>query len=302
MTKEQVTFIGIMDEFRNGDTQKAKSQAVEIIDQYIWSLLHKHYQTYVSYHEDMYNEAVCGILENMNKYLPEKAVPITFFRPHIIHCLAKYVNENVHHTSAHYATMQKKVKLAEEKLKAAGETIEVSKICAITELSSSDVNKVNARRGFTEQKSYGNNPNDIYMDSNLVNTSESPEQTYIKREMSEALKNAFKTLDETEVQVVTMLMSDSKVSYASVGREMGMNPDAVKRIYNNAVLCLRDDSNLAALFHDNIHTASTAAIQNEIQFNPTESTEKMLDTIEFLNDDEPTKEVKEQETQLEFIR
>ena len=70
---------------------------------YIWNLIHKNYETYKVYHEDLFQCGALGIVKALaeHEYDPMQAAPTTFFQPYIAHELYQYTAVFVHRKTSH---------------------------------------------------------------------------------------------------------------------------------------------------------------------------------------------------------
>ncbi len=110
-TKERL--LDIMERYHSNDCNlkdKAQTDMLGILSPYILGIINTKYETYKEDHlEDMLAHAYEGVLMGMKTYDPEKGTPTTWFKKFILGGIFDYIYSQVHHTTSHYSSAQKKV-------------------------------------------------------------------------------------------------------------------------------------------------------------------------------------------------
>lgn len=96
----------IMEAYHSGDKvleRVATDSAIANLDQFIWKKLWSWYSSYMQKHkDDLYNEAVIGILEGMKNFDLTKGQPTTHFNHYIKQQTHAFISEQVNGASGYY--------------------------------------------------------------------------------------------------------------------------------------------------------------------------------------------------------
>ncbi len=172
--------------------------AIDLLDQFIWSTIWKHYPTYVSnYKEELYQEGVCGVLEGMKNFDLNKGKPTTHFYSYIIDCMSTFIAKHVKGTKSSYYL--KKIGVVVdciEKFEAEGIPYNAESIAAATNLSLETVEMCIAiKQGTDSQISYDSEEYTTAQGSQQI--SQSAEDAYFDTTHYEVLEQAMNQIDET---------------------------------------------------------------------------------------------------------
>ena len=90
----------------------AKEQMIDKLQQFIYYVIERRFNTFKKYSKDLFQEGVIGILKGIDSYNPQKGKPTTYFYIYILHEMTEFINENINKTTSHYAANIVKVKKA----------------------------------------------------------------------------------------------------------------------------------------------------------------------------------------------
>lgn len=152
---------------------------------FIGTVITNHFSTYKSkYYEEMIHEAWIGIMENIDKYDPERSMLTTWANYQIIHQISIFVNTISNNTSTHHSLRMKEVKNCIEAFKKRGQTPTVSDISNYTGISVRCVEEEMNRINFTMTCSLESCPVES---PSFTDIGQNPETLYVKNDLTERL-------------------------------------------------------------------------------------------------------------------
>ena len=117
---------------------KKKENNEKIVEQYsdyIYSIIHKDYSTFIHEIDELYQCGVSGLLSGYQKYDSDKGEVTTFCTPFIRHEMNNQVRFAMKESSGYYYSTHKKVEDAKRKFEELGQTATIEKIMNETDLS-----------------------------------------------------------------------------------------------------------------------------------------------------------------------
>lgn len=281
----QEQFKKFMPGYHSGDPQKkaeAAEKAIELLKDFIWSILNQKYGSYKKEHEDMFQECVIGVLSNLGKYDPEKSMPTTFFYVIVVNKIVAYINSNIRKTTQHYAYNIREVEKAKRKLESKGAKITEKDIAIEAGLSLETVS-----RSIKES----NNASSVDLDKvdyldELNRNLPTPEEEFLKTEKAEALYNGIKNLESEEREVIVLRfgIDGEPMSYKDISNNLGIPVEKVRRFQYSGIRKLRKEKDLRNLFHDNFIKAENILNSTDIAIVPEAAADIMMQDLEGLED------------------
>lgn len=278
MTREQLLFVDIMKEYNEGNRQKAMSDAVEVLDAYIYSFIRGKYPTQTSHYEDMYHEGVRGIVMHLGEYNPYLATPTTFFSKHILHETQAYYDLMISGTKTHQASQVRKVRRAIRELESRGLPGTIEDIAVLTEMN---VEQVEMSLNEIHSSNLYYYDADDTLEPIITEWNVSPEQKYVEKEKKEALYLALGRLDELESKIIILHygLGCEQISYVDIAKKLNVSLDKVKKSANLALIKLKRDDGISHLNANRQHSENIIG-ENYVELIPVSKSEELMDALE----------------------
>lgn len=214
----------------------AKNRLYDELIGFIGETINNHFSTYKSkYYEEMIHEAWIGIMENIDKYDPERSMPTTWANYQIIHQISIFVNTISNNASTHHSLRMKEVKNCIEAYKKRGQTPTVSDISNYTGISVRCVEEEMSRINFTMTCSLESCPVESPSFSDI---GQNPETLYVKNDLTERLYKAIDELHPVERDVIKYhfgLIDDEIMSATKIAKKIGITRLEVQTALSHAL-------------------------------------------------------------------
>lgn len=249
----------LMHRYHNGtreDQNEVKEIIIEDLDRFIKSIISEKYSSFMKDHFlEMYDESVLAIIEELDKYDPEKyeTLPTTFFRCRIFNKLSAFLNRECYHTTKYYGKQLRMVREAIQEFEKDHRTYDVWTISNMTGLSVKIVQEALEELHRKEQE--GSYLYDTDYDKNLQ-FAESPEEQCIRNELVECLQQALNELDELDqILVYEKYCLDREDSIANLQKlHPDMKYEEIRARISRALRKLKNNIKLSQLCHgENYH-------------------------------------------------
>ena len=268
----------------------ANSKMIDKISMFIYYIIERKFGTFKLHTKDLYQEGCLGVLKGMENYNPKKGKPTTYFGIYIIHEMTEYINLNINKTTSHYSANIIKVKKAINHFEREGREWTVKDIAQETGISAETITQALNIMSSADEVHYDTVD---YLDSKMSKTFDSPEDTVLKNETTEIIKNAMNSvLTEDEANVIRLkygLDGEEELSYKNISARLGIQIDKVKKLKNTA---LRKLSNSKAIKDSFGYLKKTKKVLNEsmVGIVPIKAAEEMMAELdEVFAEEESTK-------------
>lgn len=229
----------------------AKEQMIDKLQQFIYYVIERRFNTFKKYSKDLFQEGVIGILKGIDSYNPQKGKPTTYFYIYILHEMTEFINENINKTTSHYAANIVKVKKAIGKFEHAGREWNVKDIAQETGISAETIIQSIKIMECSDELHYDSYDSPEYLDNKMSQNYLSPEEEYLKNEATETILKAIDNLPEDERNVIKLKYGfdgGNGMSYKNIANALGIQIDKAKKLNSSALRHLRNSKALGQNF------------------------------------------------------
>lgn len=235
------TYMELVDTYKEGMTimKNSKEKMIEKLDMFVYYIIGRNFSTFKKFTKDLYQEGILGILKGFDAYNPEKSKPTTYFYIYIVHEMTEFVNLNVNKTTSHYAANIVKVKKAINHFEKAGRDWTIKDIAQETGISAETITQALNIMESSNEMHYETTD---YLDAQISKRNPSPEEEYIKNEISQMLQDSIDTLDINEANVIRLkygLSGEEPMSYKNIAARLGIQIDKIKKYHSAGIRKLR---------------------------------------------------------------
>lgn len=260
---------------------KAKEYAVMNYEQYIYSIMHQYYPSYVDkYFEELYQCGVIGILNALKKYDEEKGKFTTYSRVFIIHEMEAQINFNHNDTSVHYNNIQKKIKNAIKDIEEQNCEVSIAAISMMTELKPEVVKR---------EMEYMERTKFVYIDSEseieqIHDYRESPEELSIINENSKALQEALESLPQ-EMKEIVWKKFVLEMNNEEIAAQYNTTVGKIKTIFQRGIKQIKEEPKIRYTFSDRLSEAEREMLKYTSFIKPTMKNveERLEETMAIMN-------------------
>lgn len=240
-------FVKIMEYYHSDSEWKnnqARERACELMQNFIYSIIHKRYRTYThQYWSDLCQAGYIGVLTALEKYDPEKGKPSTYFYRHIIHEMQAFIDQEVNKMTPHYSANTRKVDKAIASFEANGTPYTQVDIAIQTNLSVETVNKVLSMKN-SRQEVHSDAMPVSCLEAKLENhDTKTPEEELLEKEKYATLYEAMdEILTSEEKKVIAYsigLYGYKTLSNKAIAEKLHMPIDKVRKLYSSTLKKLR---------------------------------------------------------------
>ncbi len=252
----------------------------------ISAVIKKYFNSYLNGKNDifdeLYQQGVCGLMNGLKAYNPDKAALSTFIYPYIVHEMKEYIDKQCKGVTSHYASNQAKINAAIAEFESQGKTYTAIDISQKTGLKPESVSKALRIEQCSNLVYY---EDDDFLDAQFSEHFDSPEKQYIEGEKRTAIAQALHRLTHEQEVVIRMKMGfeGSRMSFREISSIMGKTPDELKKIYNDGLRELRGKTELTRMFPDYLKRNKSLLDRNVLAVVPkgyAETEMEMLMTME----------------------
>lgn len=237
----------------------------------ISAVIKKYFNSYLNgkndIFEELYQQGVCGLMNGLKAYNPDKAALSTFIYPYIVHEMKEYIDKQCKGVTSHYASNQAKINAAIAEFESQGKSYTAIDISQKTGLKPESVSKALRIEQCSNLVYY---EDDDFLDAQFSEHFDSPEKQYIENEKRTAIAKALHRLTEEQECVIRMRMGfdGSRMSFREISVVMGKTPDELKKIYNDGIRDLRGKQELTKMFPDYLKRSKSLLDKNIIPIVP----------------------------------
>lgn len=234
-------YMELVNTYKEGMTimKNSKEKMIEKLDMFVYYIIGRNFSTFKKFTKDLYQEGILGILKGFDAYNPEKSKPTTYFYIYIVHEMTEFVNLNVNKTTSHYAANIVKVKKAINHFEKAGRDWTIKDIAQETGISAETITQALNIMESSNEMHYETTD---YLDAQISKRNPSPEEEYIKNEISKMLQDSIDTLDINEANVIRLkygLSGEEPMSYKNIAARLGIQIDKIKKYHSAGIRKLR---------------------------------------------------------------
>lgn len=234
-------YMELVNTYKEGMTimKNSKEKMIEKLDMFVYYIIGRNFSTFKKFTKDLYQEGILGILKGFDAYNPEKSKPTTYFYIYIVHEITEFVNLNVNKTTSHYAANIVKVKKAINHFEKAGRDWTIKDIAQETGISAETITQALNIMESSNEMHYETTD---YLDAQISKRNPSPEEEYIKNEISQMLQDSIDTLDINEANVIRLkygLSGEEPMSYKNIAARLGIQIDKIKKYHSAGIRKLR---------------------------------------------------------------
>ena len=234
-------YLELVNTYKEGMTimKNSKEKMIEKLDMFVYYIIGRNFSTFKRFTKDLYQEGILGILKGFDAYNPEKSKPTTYFYIYIVHEMTEFVNLNVNKTTSHYAANIVKVKKAINHFEKAGRDWTIKDIAQETGISAETITQALNIMESSNEMHYETTD---YLDAQISKRNPSPEEEYIKNEISQMLQDSIDTLDINEANVIRLkygLSGEEPMSYKNIAARLGIQIDKIKKYHSAGIRKLR---------------------------------------------------------------
>lgn len=234
-------YMELVNTYKEGMTimKNSKEKMIEKLDMFVYYIIGRNFSTFKKFTKDLYQEGILGILKGFDAYNPEKSKPTTYFYIYIVHEMTEFVNLNVNKTTSHYAANIVKVKKAINHFEKAGRDWTIKDIAQETGISAETITQALNIMESSNEMHYETTD---YLDAQISKRNPSPEEEYIKNEISQMLQDSINTLDINEANVIRLkygLSGEEPMSYKNIAARLGIQIDKIKKYHSAGIRKLR---------------------------------------------------------------
>lgn len=226
----------------------AKADMIEKLDMFVYYIIGKKFATFKRYTKDLYQEGVVGILKGIDTFDPEKGKATTYFYTYILHEMTEFVNTNINKTTSHYSANIVKVKKAINHFERDGRDWTITDLAQETGISAETIAQA---LNIMESANEIHYDTPDYLDVHTSENFSSPEDEYLKKEISRILQEAIDSLSADEANVVRLkfgLTGEEPMSYKNISNRLGIQIDRVKKLNSSAIRKLKGNKIISGNF------------------------------------------------------
>lgn len=256
MTKEQMEFIPIMEDYHSSDPvkqQTAKNMAIDKLYRYIHSIRATRFSHFADLYEDLIQAGVSAVLSHLEHYDVNMTAPSTYFTPHIIHDMKRAI-QDAYGRPEYYNKKASEIKQAAEKIEAHGKQATLYNLSVETGY---DIRRIK------KTLEIANSANLKYIDDDgetikLSGKIDGPERQLVQLEeqkaVSEAIKNNL-TPEEQKIIYERFFAKDNGVtSFTAIKEKYNyVTTKEVKSKYNSAIKKLKHCREITKEFGERTH-------------------------------------------------
>lgn len=261
--------------------KKGKEEMVAKLDMFIYYVIERQFNTFKKYTRDLYQEGVVGILKGIDTYKPQKSKPTTFFYIYIVHEMTEFINLNINKTTSHYSANIIKVKKAINHFEREGREWTIKDIAQETGISAETIAQAINIMEVSNEVHYDTVD---YLDSQMSQRSQSPEEEFFKEETSRMIQAAIDTLPKDEADVIRLkygLSGEEPLSYKNISSRLGIQIDKVKKLNSSGLRKLKRSKIISGNFK-NLQREEKALNSSLIGVIPLADADKMMDDLDAL--------------------
>lgn len=237
----------------------------------ISAVIKKYFNSYLNGKNDifdeLYQQGVCGLMNGLKAYNPDKAALSTFIYPYIVHEMKEYIDKQCKGVTSHYASNQAKINAAIAEFESQGKTYTAIDISQKTGLKPESVSKAMKIEQCSNLVYY---EDDDFLDAQFSEHFDSPEKQYIEREKRTAIAEALGRLPREQEIVIRLKLGfeGNKMSFREIATITGKTPDELKKTYNDGIRELRGKQELTKMFPDYLKRSKNLLDKNIIPIVP----------------------------------
>ena len=248
------------------ESQEARDALFNEIAPFIGHIINKKYPSFLSHYEELFQEGALAVMENIDKYDPEKGAMTTFFAPRIRDRISLIINSNINKTNKYYSKKIRLVKEAQAYFEAKGITPTVNDIHIRTNLSMKSVAETieHIRR---VDMSYSSEVEPVALEEKPAK--DTPEKILLEKERTNILSAALLCLPEYEQEAIKYRYGfyDGKTyKIADIAKLMNISENKVKSFINHGLQGMRRNRDLARLHEGKLDKAGRIRNQAKIGF------------------------------------
>lgn len=274
---------GIMDMFNSGDdfaVKKAKDLIVITYGKYVFSLIHKNYPTYADkYGDELYNCGCIGLMNAMKGYDVSKGSFTTYCKFFVIHEISQQVNFHRNDSSTYFNGVQRRVKEAQDEIRADGQEPTVTRIAIKTGLKPDIVKR---------ELDYMETTRFRYLDAEdekeqACEYEDTPEHIVSKRNGMEQLFASIDRLGRADAKMrdVVLLKYDGSRTNEEIAKTLGLTIGQVKTLYTRGLRTLRKDEGLRSFYGEYLSDAECEMQKYSVpKMEPAKKTEDRMDALD----------------------
>lgn len=274
-------YMELVNTYKEGMTimKNSKEKMIEKLDMFVYYIIGRNFSTFKKFTKDLYQEGILGILKGFDAYNPEKSKPTTYFYIYIVHEMTEFVNLNVNKTTSHYAANIVKVKKAINHFEKAGRDWTIKDIAQETGISAETITQALNIMESSNEMHYETTD---YLDAQISKRNPSPEEEYIKNEISQMLQDSIDTLDINEANVIRLkygLSGEEPMSYKNIAARLGIQIDKIKKYHSAGIRKLRRCKIINGNFKG-LKREEKALNDSQIGIIPIKAAEAIMDEID----------------------
>lgn len=274
-------YMELVNTYKEGMTimKNSKEKMIEKLDMFVYYIIGRNFSTFKKFTKDLYQEGILGILKGFDAYNPEKSKPTTYFYIYIVHEMTEFVNLNVNKTTSHYAANIVKVKKAINHFEKAGRDWTIKDIAYETGISAETITQALNIMESSNEMHYETTD---YLDAQISKRNPSPEEEYIKNEISQMLQDSIDTLDINEANVIRLkygLSGEEPMSYKNIAARLGIQIDKIKKYHSAGIRKLRRCKIINGNFKG-LKREEKALNDSQIGIIPIKAAEAIMDEID----------------------
>lgn len=193
--------------------------------------------------------------------------------------MTEFVNLNVNKTTSHYAANIVKVKKAINHFEKAGRDWTIKDIAQETGISAETITQALNIMESSNEMHYETTD---YLDAQISKRNPSPEEEYIKNEISQMLQDSIDTLDINEANVIRLkygLSGEEPMSYKNIAARLGIQIDKIKKYHSAGIRKLRRCKIINGNFKG-LKREEKALNDSQIGIIPIKAAEAIMDEID----------------------
>lgn len=274
-------YMELVNTYKEGMTimKNSKEKMIEKLDMFVYYIIGRNFSTFKKFTKDLYQEGILGILKGFDAYNPEKSKPTTYFYIYIVHEMTEFVNLNVNKTTSHYAANIVKVKKAINHFEKAGRDWTIKDIAQETGISAETITQALNIMESSNEMHYETTD---YLDAQISKRNPSPEEEYIKNEISQMLQDSIDTLDINEANVIRLkygLSGEEPMSYKNIAARLGIQIDKIKKYHSAGIRKLRRCKIINGNFKG-LRREEKALNDSQIGIIPIKAAEAIMDEVD----------------------
>lgn len=222
-------------------------------ENFIRSLIKKHYSTYVSHYEELVHVGLIGLFQAMKNYNPELGEFTTHCKTYVLHEISGQVNFLNMDSTPHYTKLQKTIAAALDTLNAQGIEPTVQRVAMICHMKPSIVEREMKTDFYKKKMVYY----DAEQDDSICEYDDTPESIVLKLDEHERLMESIERLakiDKNLSEVVRLRFFEGCTN-TEIAQRLGINIGAVKSLTHRSLTQLKKDSMLRMTYAGHLTSA-----------------------------------------------